>query len=339
MTLVFVDPESPLTIDHKAGRVTMAFNGTGVMDADGNPLLYAEDCKHHWLENAILNDWTSGAWSDAVTYPAWEDGTPKVRSSSFVERHEYQVASLGHGLRCGWYVGQQASISTFIKEWNLLESFIGYNSHGQFVSFGIDENADITSWRRIRHVNDFGFGATRRKSGLQRENVVSGVCDWDPDFDMWRNSVITFSDADAINKYKARRKEGHTVESKILNYIADISWIVSKRLQRLKVGLTQIEITGKIDLMDVEVGDGVLLETIEGTGATGYSDRACYVLRKKLNLSSKPITVTLTLLDVHGMLAATALPQGENQVFIASNDSGSNLLISNDDDYAIAILN
>lgn len=340
-TLIFVDPTSPLTIDHKAGRITMAFNASGVKGNTGLPLLYVESCKHHWLENAILNDWTSGPWSDDVTFPQWQDGTPKVRSTTFEERHYYQVASSvdGQALRCSWYVNQQANISTFIGEWNKTESFIGYNSHGQFISFGLDETIDTSTWVRIRHHNDI-FGPIRRQGGLQRENNVSVICDWDPDFEKWRNAVISVNDADAINRYKGRRKDSEQIGLSILNYQSDASWVASKRLQRLRTGLTYIDVTGKLDWLDIEVGDGVLLTTIEGPGASGYTDRACYVMRKKINLSAKPMTVTLSLWDVNNLMASTSLPNGLDQVWTVSNDAGTDtLLISNDPDHALAILN
>ena len=131
-------------------------------------------------------------------------------------------------MRAGWYVGAQANISEFIKEWNKLESFIGYNSHGQFISFGIDETTTTNSWRRIRHSNEI-YGTIRRTAGLQRENVVSGICDWNPDFEKWRNKTIQLSDADAINKYKGRRKEGEPVESKILVLDTDLNWVIAKK--------------------------------------------------------------------------------------------------------------
>lgn len=340
--LTVIYAKGPISDDHKSGRVTMAVNAIGVEDVGdgtGLPLIDAEDCKQHWLENAILNRWTSGLWTDELFYPAWEDGTPKVRTSSFLARKTYQATNYGgRGLTVGWYVEKSAVLTEFVREWNLLESPLGVNGHGQFISFGIDEYEDTSTWSRLDHVSGL-FGPVRRLAGVQRENEVSGVCDWDPDLDRFRASEVTVTDEIAVAKNKHRKKHGNVITSRILNQTPQVLWVIGKRLQRLSLGMALQEVTGPIGLLDYDVGQGRQLTTPEGLGPDGFTDRAMLITRRRISLTASPIAVSYTLWDVSSLFYVGLLPAGAQQLpFVTNTGSGTKMMVTNDLDLAPAVL-
>jgi hypothetical protein len=56
--------------------------------------------------------------------------------------------------------------------------------------------------------------------------------------------------------------------------------------------------------MDLDIGDGLRLTTIEGDGTNGYVDRPLVVLRRRLSVSD--MLVTVTCLDVQDILLTLA---------------------------------
>jgi hypothetical protein len=78
--------------------------------------------------------------------------------------------------------------------------------------------------------------------------------------------------------------------------------------------MTMITVVGRRDWLDPEydVGSGVLLNTLDGTGASGYVDRPCIVLRRKFSFDTQ--LVTLTLWDVRDALIATAFTDGLSRI-------------------------
>ena len=339
LTVIFA--KGPISDDHKNGRVTMAANIIGVEDVGdgtGLPLIDEEDCKQHWVENALIGRWTSGLWADELEFPMWEDGTAKVRSSSFAARKLYQQNSFGgRGLTIGWYVGTAQSISEHVREWNLNESLIGINGHGQVISFGVDEFEDTSGWNRVNQDTDWLSGVTR-VSGIGRENVVKGRCDWDPDTDRFRGKEQSLVSESGIAKFKNHQKVGTIIESKILNVEAQLRWVLQNRRRRLDEGMAMQELTGPLGLMDHDVGEGHLLTTREGLGASGFIDRTMLCIRRRLSVTANPPTVSYTLWDVSKIYLTANLPGGQSQLPIVTDTAGNNMLVTDNADLAPAIL-
>jgi len=315
----------PLSDDHKNGVVTMAVNAIGVEDVGdgtGLPLVDAHACQQHWLENPILGNWTSGVWATNVTYPQWEDGTAKVRSSSFATRQAFTAGALPpRGLTIDWYVDTTQGLGAWYKLWNRsTESRLGVNGHGQIVIWGLDETVDPTNWPSLDHVVDI-FGKVQSISGQERENVVSGSFDWDPDASRFRAPAVTYQSPAGIQKYKGHTKQGEALDTTMLSNPTQFAWVLQRRLTRLQFGAKQVQIDGPIGYLDRDVGTGILLTTIEGTGAVGYSQRPFIILWRSLNIATR--IVTYTLLDVNALLIATAFTNGLTRLFTIT-DVGAN---------------
>lgn len=314
MTVIYA--RGPLSDAHKNGVINMTVSAIGVEDVgdgSGLPLIDAHACQQHWIENFLINNYRTGLWVTNGTHPQWDDGTAMVRSSSFARLQAFGQSRIGgRGLTVGWYSSDQKVLQDWFREWNTsTDSRLGINGDGQIVIDALDETVDTSAWPRVRHETDL-FGDVIITSGEERENVVSGVCDWDPDTKAWRGPTITYESQHAIAQYKGRRKQGTTIESTILVSERQLRWVLLRRLTRLQDGTKTVEITGKVDLLDYDVGSGILLTTIEGTG-TGYVDKPLLILRRRFKVSDR--LVTLTLLDLDTFLVPL------DQVFSIGDDT------------------
>ncbi len=301
----------PLLDDHITGVVNLGFNAIGIEDVgdgSGLPILRIEDAKQHRLENHWINQYSSGLYATALVYPQFEDGVAMVRSSSFTTRQNYFKAQFGspsEGLLISEYAYEQVSPLDIVQEWNLeTESRLGVGQHGQIMDWGLDETLDPTMWPRLDHVTEI-FGPMVRTSGIERETVVTGSCDWDPDFEKERAGPFTYPSAAGLQKNKGRirsRPEG-PINARLIDDTDHFQWILQKRLRRLRFGLTMIEVTVPIDpWLNHDVGEGVLLNSEDGTGTTGYVDEPCIILRRRISLQER--LMTLTLWDVRDLLGS-----------------------------------
>lgn len=317
MTVIYA--MGPLSDAHKNGVVNLTVNAIGVEDVgdgSGLPLTDAHAVQQHWIENFLVNNYRSGLWVGDGDHPQWEDGTAMVRSASFAAVQGFSQARVGdRGLTVGWYAADQRVLQDWFREWNQsTDTRLGINGDGQIVVAGLDETTDTGGWPTIIHETDL-FGDVVVTSGEERENVVTGVCDWDPDKKQFRGATIQYASERSISRYKNRRKEGDKIESTILVSERQLRWVLQRRLARLQDGVPSVEITGKVDLLDYDVGDGVLLTTIEGTGAEGFVAQPMLILRRRFRVSDR--LVTLTLLDLGAFLLSS------DQVFDIGDDTVS----------------
>lgn len=298
----------PLRDDHVNGVVNITCNAIGMMGNDGLPVMGAHYCQQHWIENILLSDWVSGDFPWDSDYPQFNDGVAKVNSTTFRVRQTFTDDAIGgRGLTCGWLASEQKPLAQWFKEWNdSTESKLGTNGHGQVVVWGFDPVQDTSTWPKVDHVTRV-FGKVSRTTGLNRENVVSGACDWDEDAGKFRFEAQPTADLEAIAKYKGNRKPGNPVNSTIINVASEFSWVLTTRLARLGNGQAMIEWTGDIGLMDYDVSFtgggsryGILFTSIEGTGASGYVDTPVAVMRRKFNFRNR--LTTITCLDLTGKL-------------------------------------
>lgn len=313
----------PLLDDHLNGVVTLAFNAIGIEevgDGSGLPIMRVEDAKQHRLENHWIRQWSSGLYATAVDYPQFEDGVPMVRSSSFRARQNFFKQQLGgEGLIVSWYTDTQQANLDIVRQWNReTESRTGVNQHGQVVDFGLDETVDTSAWPRLQHVTDV-FGPIVRTSGEERENVVVGSCDWDPDFEKLRAGPFSFSSAAGIRKYKRRIKQGDAIDSQILDNPSHFQWILQRRLARLEFGTTLLEVPGPLNpWANYDVGQGVLFTSEDGPGPNGYVDHPFIILRRKPSIATG--LITFTLWDVRDILIDTAFEGGLDRLFYETDD-------------------
>jgi hypothetical protein len=54
--------------------------------------------------------------------------------------------------------------------------------------------------------------------------------------------------------------------------------------------------------LTVDVGEGILLNSEDGPGPLGYVDEPCIIMRRKISLQTR--LMTLTLWDISGLLGS-----------------------------------
>lgn len=291
-----------LLTDHIAGKISLACNAMGLKGMNGYPIIDAHAAEFHWHTNFVQRIWSSGSFADNSDFPQWSDGTAKVRSSSFAARQAYTADRLGgRGLKVGWFPDAQRSIKAWIEAWDReTESKTGINGHWQVLKYGFDDSVDPTLWRRIDHPEHV-FGKLQFTPGQDPENVAIGSCDWDDDARKYRAGPFTRRNDDGLDFMRGDEVPGDAISSTILNDSAQMAWVLDERLRRLRYGSTFIEVPGPIGFMDSDVGDGVQLSTIEGTGANGWTRRKGVILRRRFSFQTR--IVTLTVWDVERLLA------------------------------------
>lgn len=317
--LAAIGVRGPLLDDHLNGVVNIAANGIGLMDADGLPIMGAYDAAFFAIENFMYLGKTHGPWTTNLTAPKYSDGVYKVNSASFKRCQDYSAAALGgNGLRASWYPDTQKATTQAMGDlMRDLEFRMGFDRHGQLRAFLLDDTLDTSTWPRIIHEIDI-FGDVEIVQGESRENVVTGICDWDPDFSKYRGERITVRNDVAIAKYRkgtsTGERPGDPIENAVINENAHLRWLLTRRATRLGPGMTVVTVVGKRGWLDPEydVGSGVLLNTLDGTGVSGYVDRPCIVLRRKFSFDTQ--LETLTLWDVRDALIATAFTDGLSRI-------------------------
>jgi hypothetical protein len=306
--LAVIGVRGPLLDAHLKGEITIAANGIGlehIGDGTGLPVGLMHDAEQHWLENFVMLDKTSGPWCTDADAPKYNDGTYIVKSSSFRTRQTFTQTSMGdaNGLLIGWYPDEADDVTSWIEKWmEWTESRTGITSMGQVMKWGLDRTIDPTDWTPLEHVTDFYNGITITY-GEDRENTVVGRCDFDPDLDKFRFGPITQTDAVAVTSFKNRVKKGDEMQNQMLRDQGMLQWVMGQRLLRLANGMTLVDVTGPMDWLDLEIGDGVLLTSEDGPG-DGYVRQPMAVLRQSFDLGNRK--VTLTLWDMYTLLLATA---------------------------------
>jgi hypothetical protein len=162
----------------------------------------------------------------------------------------------------------------------------------------------VTTWPRFEHSVDL-FGPVRVwTAGEQLENEVKGTYDWDADQRTYRGAPLTIVDATAVTAYRGHRKSSKLIGHRGLRERAFVDDVMQRRLSRLKYGPRYVSFTTHIGGMDLDLGDGLRLTTIEGDGASGFVDRPLVILRRRFDPQS--MLVTLTCLDVQDILLTLA---------------------------------
>lgn len=307
--LTVVYARGQLSEDHKAGRVNMTCNVVGVEavgDGSGLPIMDFFPAYQHLLDNFVLNDYKSGVWVTTSTNPEWEDGTPMVRASSFTAAQAVTVARIGgYGYRIGWCISEQHSLRDVLQYMNDSgDCRLGVNGHGQLVVSVVDPSLDTSTWTRLEHSVDLFGDVQIWTDGAQLENEVRGQFDWDADKATYRGGPVVVSDDAAITAYQGHRKSSKMIGLRGLREKATVEDVLQRRLSRLKYGPRYVQFATHLGGMDVDVGDGIRLTTIEGDGSSGYADRPMVILRRRFEPLS--MLVTLTCLDVQDILLTTA---------------------------------
>jgi hypothetical protein len=305
--LTVIYARGQLSEDHKAGRVNMTCNVIGVEDVgdgSGLPIVDFFPAYQHLLDNFVLNDYRSGLWVTTANNPEWEDGTPKVRSSSFTAAQAITQNRIGgYGYRIGWCIAEHHALRDVLQYMNDSgDCRLGVNGHGQLVVSVVDPSLVTTNWTRLEHSVDLLGDVRIWTAGEQLENEVKGTYDWDADQRQYRGTQITREDTAAVTAYRNHRKSSKLIGHRGLRERAFVDDVLQRRLDRLKYGPRYVAFTTHIGGMDLDLGDGLRLTTIEGDGANGFVDRPMIILRRRFD--PQTMLTTLTCLDAQNLLFA-----------------------------------
>lgn len=338
LTGIFV--RGPLLDDHINGTVNITANAIGaetVGDGSGLPIMRVADIEQFLYENHFINLSRGGLWATATNYPTFSDGTPILKTSTFRAFQQFTKDALGGEGLIGCYYSdteQQATTDVVVDFMRNTESRTGVNGDGQFVKFWIDESLDPADWPILEHELDV-YGEIIRTSGEERENVVQGCGDWDPDKGVATIPTITIEDAVAIMRNRKigskGRKLGELITNKLLRSVRELTWVLTRRLARLKYGMVLVEVTGPIDWLDYDVGQGVRFNSPEGPG-DGYVDHPMIILRRSFDMATR--AVTLTLWDVRTVLLnpdGVTTGDGASLEMLATDDATSSPYATDDD--------
>ncbi len=336
--LAAIGARGPLLDDHLNGVVNLTANAWGLVGPNGYPIGKAMDAIQHAYENFFLEPKSAGPWVTTSTAPKWSDGTPKCNSKSFAARQALTATALGgDGLLAAWYPDKQAAKVEWMvrfQEWT--ESKLGTDAHGQLRAFALDPALDTSAWPVVRHETDV-FGQIDMWFGEDRENVVTGVCDYDPDTGTFNAAPITEKNLAGIRRYKNREKPGdRTLENALIDNPDHLRWLLQQRAARLGLGVRGIRITGTRAWLDTNLGRGILFNSDDGPGASGYVNHPFIVLRRKFSFDSQ--LVTYTLWDVRDALLSSRFTDGLSRLSAITDTDAAAAVVTDDDDVAALVL-
>lgn len=336
--LAAIGVRGPVLDDHRNGVVNIAASFIGLYDADGNPYGTASAIWQHALENFILAGKTRGPWVTTVTAPKWADGTPMVNSASYTDLQARSAVALGgDGLLGRWYQDRPIATTEVMARFQAWTGWtFGVSRHGQMKVFGLDERADRSTWRRLNHVTDL-YGPITHTFGEEKRNVLKAVGDWDPDASKYRLGPFEEQSDRGIRRNKNRRKGGEKIlENDLLADEQQIRWVLRRTLARTQYGTNRIQVVGPKDWLDLDVGDGVLLTSDDGTGPNGYVDLPCIILRRRFSFTRR--LVVLTLWNVRDVLIATRFENGLGRLVVATDDTNAAPIVTDDESLAPLVL-
>lgn len=327
--LAAIGVRGPILQDHLDGVVNIAVSGLGLMGLNDLPLLRAHDCEQHWFENLVLARKTAGPWVDNVTAPMFADETYMLNSASFAARQSYTATRLGgHGLLASWYPEGQKPVTQHVADWmRWTETKTGVKGQGQIYKYGFDDTEDHATWPVIRHEAHV-FNPLNTSFGDSRENVVKGVCDYDPDASKFRADPVTERGAAAITRYKGREKKAELIANEVLSDEDQLRWVLKQRLARLQYGLQGVDVELPQWWLDYDIGQGFRINSHEGTGLLGYVDAPMVALRRRFSLSTRLVTFSCEV--VAQRLIAAVFEDGLDRIFL-NRVSGSPEMAETDD--------
>jgi hypothetical protein len=338
--LAAIGVRGALLDDHLTGTVNITANAIGLVDGDGLPIGKLMDGVQFVIENFFIANKSAGPWvTNATTAIQWSDDTYKVNSTSFADRQLQMADALGmtDGPILAWYIDTQAPKTEWMvrfQEWT--ESKFGTDALGQIRCFGLDVQADTSAWPRVYH-DLHVFGPVEMQFGEDRENVSTGVCNYDPDQSKFVGTPITEKNETGIGRYKHREKPGdHRIENPMIADETVLRWLLKQRVARLGLGVKQIVVTGTREWLDYDIGDGVLFNSDDGPGADGYVDNPCIILRRRYDFERQ--MVTFTLWDVRDVLIDSRFTDGLDRLSEITDDVDAAMVVTDDDDVAPLVL-
>jgi 8-oxo-dGTP pyrophosphatase MutT (NUDIX family) len=294
---------------HRAGTAVVQVNGCtteDVGDGAGSTITQAARGAQHLITELVLNDHKAGIWTGI---PAFDDGTPQIRSSSYAHAEAVQVARVGgNGYTMRLVLDGPTPLRELLQK--LVQSFglhHGINRHGQIVAGHYDDAVDpervyplFTDAREI--VGDLTI--TPKTSELETTIPYSHTYRAIEKSYLVTDAVI--EDTAAIADNRGKPKVG---PARVLPYTADATTIADVMTRTLMLGRSVrqwIEIPLAIEGLNVDVFDVVRITDEAGLGVLGYQEAYVLVLEHEVRppdfRSSRPLTVAIRGLDITALL-------------------------------------
>jgi len=294
---------------HRAGTAIVQINGCTteeVGDGSGSTITQAARGAQHLITELVLNDHKAGIWTGI---PAFADGTPQIRSSSYAHAEAVQVARVGgNGYTMRLVLDGPTPLRDVLQK--LVQSFglhHGINRHGQIVAGHYDDAIDpervyplFTDAREI--VGDLTI--TPKTSEL--ETTIPYAHTYRAIEKSYLVTDAVIEDAAAIADNRGKPKVG---PARALPYTADTTTIADVMTRTLMLGRSVrqwLEVPLGIEGLIVDVFDVVRITDEAGLGALGYQEAYLLVLEHEVKppdvRSSRPLTVAIRGLDITALL-------------------------------------
>jgi hypothetical protein len=306
--MTFILARGPRSDDAVSGRVPITCNVCGIESVgDGSGTLITDLAwiVQHFLAYFVLQDYTTGSWG---AVPAFSDGTPKVRTSSFDAAqalHEERVHESSSQAIPGYqgdvFIGQQRPS----REWltDLMRGAdlrLGVNHHGQIVAVSIDDVpvlADLETVTAEAHILDEQqFRVVPALSEII--NVQDFECGVEPATGRLAHPRRTIHDDLSIAYHGRRHGNAWTVlTTRVLPTAEDV---VGRRVARSGDPRPYVEFPLDLQGLDLTLGQLIRVTHHEGIGEFGWTDRVLIVVG--VTTDPNALATTVHAEDFHGYL-------------------------------------
>ena len=315
-TLIYVSGSSAdLAISGEQPISVIVKGIENVGDGTGTVITAIHDQYAHWLEHWVLRNYQTGNWATVPT--TWGDqpyDVAVIDTSTFAVAKTVCEARLTGGYTGYVAIGADgaATVRTWIARWNLsADCYSGFDRKSQYVikvidsdptnaddapvftadagivadSFRIDDDVSAIE-NRITAVYSRNWNETTTsfQSGSGPVSFTAGN---------WQSS-LTAEDVDVqetIGEVKP-----YTLELWAVTTTSQAWDIANRRLQRRKYPYRYVTWTCDMGGLTLDLGDIVKVSHPDGVGATGWTERPCFVIRHEFDPTN--FTITITAVDL-----------------------------------------
>lgn len=285
------DGSNPLTLN------VQGVEATG--DGEGDLITDGFDQYLHLMRNYVLQTYTGGNWF--TSGPLWPIGlglsaVEVLDDASFAAAKALAATRFEGGYPGAFMIGaggEQDAVRTWIQRLNIgLDAFSGFSQRSQYMVSMIDtRSSTLAAAKRFRQATEIWNGTFSTPEKVNDfENLM--VYNYQRDYQngLWKQPLIELSDADSItNSLQTKRSAALDLWiPKTLNQALDV---LGRRLIRTKEPPRYVIFKTGLQALATELGDIIKVTHVQGIGATGWVDRAVFVMRHELDPDRLSITI------------------------------------------------
>lgn len=313
MTLVY--GIGPTADSFAAGENVLTCTMTGletVGDSSGTVITDLSDQYEWLLRNLLLRDVRSGNWE--VAGPMWGD-TPidvdQVDATSFATVQGIWDNRISGGCPGAWILGrgengelQRETVRTWLARLNQsLDVYAGFSRKSQYVVKTIDETADLSTapqYTPTGGINEGTFAIEDKPEQIENRVVIRYALDFRTG--TWSETTVEDIDAQvAIGEVKTYTLSLWAIRQPDVAYEIGL-----RRLARRKYPYRLVRWESDMGALTVDLGDTVLVTHPDGAGASGWTDRAVFILKHEFD--PQRFVITLEGLDLDALITSLESP-------------------------------